>query len=695
VVIVWVLVIVFLGPFANGLSNATNGSASAYLPSSAPSTEVTLLDAAAHGAGHPVTEQAVVVFASSRRLTVADLAAVAVAHAAVAHLVGSVTGLSAPSSPRPSADGKADEFTANVVATVNNLSTVNTAAVKAIRQALAGPASRAHDGLQVAVTGLAATTADSGTTTNTALLLAAVVIVAIVLLLVYRSPLLWILPLLGVAGAIVAAEAGARGLIAGGFTVSSLSASILIVLVFGAASDYALLLIHRYREELRDHAAAEEAMAVALRRTLPTLVASAATVACAMLCLLAAQSAALHGLGPVGAVSIASALLAQITFLPALLLVIGRVGFWPRVPRDSQSAGERSRVWTGIGTRVARRPGWTAMVAVVLLGMACAGLATLRAADSPVDNLKGNPGSVAGARLLADHYPQGTDAPLVLLTPPREAAAAAATARATSGIATVTSATPVEGYADYSVIMSVPPYGASGFSVIQDLRTGLDRHAPGSLVGGDPAVQYDSAQAAGHDALVLIPLVLVVIGIIIGLLLRAIIAPLVLVATTALSFAAALGLSSVLWRYGLGYAGVNSTIPLYIFVFLIALGIDYNIFLSARVREEARRMGTSEGTRYALGVTGGVITAAGIVLAATFAALAQLPTVQLTELGTAVALGVLLDTLLVRTVLVPALLLVIGERIWWPARPAARGKGEDHYLAAAVLAKVPTIDREH
>jgi putative drug exporter of the RND superfamily len=672
--VAWVLVIVFLGPFANGLSNATNDSVSAYLPASAPSTKVTELQSAAeHKAGNPVSEQAVVVFASDSRLSAADLTAIASARTAVAGLVGRVSGLGAPSKPQPSPDGKAAEFSLNVVAAASNLTSIDTTAVQRIRHVVGAPAAQAGDGLQVAVTGLAATTADGGNQTQTGLLLAAIVIVAIVLLLVYRSPLLWILPLLGAVGAIVVAEAGARGLISAGFTVSPLSASILIVLVFGAASDYALLLTHRYREELRHHAAAEEAMAVALRRTLPTLVASAATVVCAMLCLLAARSAALHGLGPVGAVSIAAALLAQVTFLPALLLVVGRVGFWPRVPREGQAGGEKSRVWAGIGARVSRNPAWTTVVAVVLLGAACAGLLTLRADNNPVDNLKGHPGSVVGAQLLAKHYTAGAESPLVILAPKSEAAAALTAVRSTAGIAGAAPAPSVGSYAQYQAIMSVPPYGGRGTSLIKDLRGRLARDAPGSLVGGYPAVEYDSAQAARRDSLILIPLVLVVITLIIGVLLRAIIAPLVLVATTAVSFAAAFGLSSLLWRYGFGYHGVDPTIPLYIFVFLVALGVDYNIFLSARIREETWRTGMREGTLHALSVTGGVITAAGIVLAATFAALAQLPTVQLTEVGTAVALGVLLDTLFVRTVLVPALFLVIGKHIWWPARLGASG----------------------
>jgi putative drug exporter of the RND superfamily len=672
VMIAWLIAVIFLFPLANSLSRATNDSNAANLPASAPSTQVIALElqqAARQGPGQPQTDTAFVVFARGKGLTATDMAAITSARAAVRRLTGQVSGLAAPSPVQRSADGQAALFTANITAPANSQANADTAAVRAIRRVVGGPASRAGGGLQVEVTGPAAVTADQGTPTTTILELTALVIVALVFFVVYRSPLLWFFPLLSAVAAIQVAQAGAHGLASAGLTVSTLSSSILIVLVFGAASDYALLLIHRYREELCRHAATEDAMAAALRRTLPTLLASSATVTIAMICLLAAQSASLHGLGPVGAVSIGSALLAQTTFLPALLLVVGPAAFWPRAPRAGQTGSGESRLWSGIGTRIARHPARVALAAVVLLGAACAGLAALRIDNSNLSQVKSHPGSVVGAQLVDDHFPAGLLEPVNLLAPPSQARAAATVARATPDVAEVLPAAPVEGYASYLVIMSVSPYGASGHAVIVHLRQQLDRDAPGSLVGGDPAVQYDIIQASGHDALVLIPLVLVVILLVIALLLQAVVAPLVLVATTALSFAASFGLSDLLWRYGLGYSGIESQVPVYIFIFLVALGVDYNIFLAARIREEARHLGTRQGTLRGLSVTGGVITAAGVVLAATFAALVLEPTVYLTEVGTAVAIGVLLDTLLVRTVLVPATLLTIGERVWWPARP--------------------------
>jgi RND superfamily putative drug exporter len=310
---------------------------------------------------------------------------------------------------------------------------------------------------------------------------------------------------------------------------------------------------------------------------------------------------------------------------------------------------------------------------IVLLGAACAGLATLRTDNNPLDNLKGKPGSVVGEQLLDAHFPAGALAPLTVLVPPSQADTATTAARSVPGVESVTpdSGGTIEGYASYSVVLAGQPYGASGTSAIANLRTALAAHgAPGALVGGGPAIQYDSAQSAAHDNEVIIPLVLFVTLVVIGLLLRAVVAPLVLVVTTALSFGASFGLASLLWRHGLGFAGVQSVIPIYIFIFLVALGVDYNIFLAARIREESRELGLRPGVLRGLGVTGGVITAAGVVLAATFLALTQIPQVSITEVGTAVAIGVLLDTLLVRTVLVPAVMLTIGDRVWWPARVA-------------------------
>ena len=434
------------------------------------------------------------------------------------------------------------------------------------------------------------------------------------------APALWLLPLLGAIAAIVVAKAAAHGLANAGLTVSTLSADILIVLVLGAACDYALLLIHRYREELRHHAAAEDAMAAALRRTLPTLVASAGTVICAMLCLLAAQSASLHGLGPVGAVAIVSALLAQTTFLPALLLSWGRAAFWPRVSAPGLRSARGVPNLGRIGTRVARHPAPVAAATVLLLGAACAGLA--RCTSTTIRSPTSRPTRQRHRRPTARRaLPRGRHLPADLLTPPRQAGAAAAAARVTPGAGTVS---PADGRGVRQLLgnparPATAPAGAPRSRACAATRPRRARRARRRRPR-HPVRQHPG----GPPRVVLIPLVLLVIVII--------------------TPAAAGGRRPAgarrhdrdqfrrLVRAGQPAVATDSAtpaskpVPLYIFIFLVALGVDYNIFLAARIREETRQAGLRQGTLRGLGVTGGVITAAGVVMAGTFAALSLLPT---------------------------------------------------------------------
>jgi putative drug exporter of the RND superfamily len=667
VLLAWVLMVLLLSHASSGLSQVVNNGTQAFLPASAASTRVAELEQGTTGA---VSDQATVVMVrpGGAVLGASGLTAVASARAAVGRL--HVAGLTAPGSLIPSRDGRAAQFTVSVTSTTKTSAQRDTTAVTAVRGAVAGPA--AAGGLQAEVTGPAAQSADSGGAGNsTTLLLRALLILAVILLLVYRSPVLFLLPLIGSLGAVTAAKAAAHGMANAGLTVSTLSSSILVVLVLGAASDYALLLIHRYRDELRHQAAREDAMAQALRKVMPTLLASAGTITVGMVCLLAAQSASLHGLGPIGAVGIVCALIAQVTLLPALLLVCGRWVFWPQIPRFGRPGREDSRVWSWVGSRTSRRPAWTTAISVVLLAAACAGLAVFYTNADPVSSVKATTGSAIGERLLIEHYPIGDIGPVTILAPPAQAQAAGLAAVHSPDVASVSAGASVAGYDSGTVILSVSPYSTAGTDAIKALRQNLARAAPGALVGGGPAIQYDISQAAHRDTLLLIPLVLLVILIIIGLLLRAIVAPLILVVTTALSFGASFGLASLAWR-GLGFKGTEAQLPLYIFIFLVALGVDYNIFLSARIREESRREGIREGTLRGLAVTGGVITAAGLVMAGTFLVLAIQPSVLVAEVGIAVVIGLLVDTLLVRTILVPASLILTGERVWWPSHNPSR-----------------------
>jgi RND superfamily putative drug exporter len=455
-----------------------------------------------------------------------------------------------------------------------------------------------------------------------------------------------------------------------GLTVNAQSAGILTVLVFGAGTDYALLLVARYREELRRHSDRHEAMANALFRAGPAILASAATVVAGMLCLLVAQLNSTKGLGPVSALGIAVGLLAMLTLLPALLVICGRWVFWPVRPRFGSPEPTERGVWARVGKRVARRPRAVWIVTVLILGAMAAGIADLHAGPlSNKDSMLGHPDSIAGQDVLAAHFQAGTGEPVTVIGTASAGIAIEAAIAGTPGIASASDPVTAGGYSMMSVTLDDPPDSPAAQATVERVRDAV--HAvPGAdaKVGGYTAIVLDTKNAAAHDRDLIIPLVLLVVLVILGLLLRAIVAPLLLVATVVLSFAAALGASALIFDHWLGFAGVDTSFPLFVFVFLVALGIDYNIFVMTRVREEAQRHGTRRGALIGLAATGGVITSAGLVLAGTFSVLATLPLVAFAEIGFAVAFGVLLDTLIVRSILVTALNLDVGRRVWWPSR---------------------------
>jgi putative drug exporter of the RND superfamily len=452
-------------------------------------------------------------------------------------------------------------------------------------------------------------------------------------------------------------------------TVNGQSEGILVVLVIGASTDYALLLIARYREELRRHADRHEAMAVALRRAGPAIIASGLTVVAGMLCLLAAESNDISGLGPVAAVGIGVGLIAMITLLPALLVVFGRWIFWPARPASGSTEPTIQGLWSRIGQAISRRPRAVWLVTAILLAASAAGMigfkfGTLTTAEA----FRGTQPSITAQQVLARHFPAGSGEPVDVIATSAHAGAVKTALADTPGIASVSPAVTKNGLSFLQATMTMPPDSPAAYTLVDRIRTAV-RAIPGAdaKVGGGTAINMDVESAAAHDRDLLIPLILGVVLIILGLLLRAIVAPLILIATVVLSFGAALGLSSLLFKHLFGFAGADTSMPLFVFVFLVALGIDYNIFLMTRVREESARSGTRRGAVAALAATGGVITSAGLVLAGTFAMLGTLPLVEFTEIGVAVALGVLLDTIVVRSVFVTALTLDIGRHIWWPA----------------------------
>ncbi len=533
------------------------------------------------------------------------------------------------------------------------------------------------DGVRTYVTGSGGQAADGSEVfggIDGTLLYSALAIVVLILLVSYRSPVLWVLPILSCVVALMVAQ-GLVYLLArhAGLTVNGQSQAILSILVIGAGTDYALLLVARYREQLRRHQDRHVAMASALRRAAPAILASAATVVTGMLCLLVAEMNSTAGLGPVAAVGVSVTLVVMLTLLPALLTITGRWVFWPKRPAHGSSEPTRTGLWRRMAERISTRPRRVWLVTAAVLALACLGTLRLDTAglDSE-DQYTTTMESIEGQQMLASH-----DLADVSNTVQVVAAAdrAGPVARAMSVVPGVGDpAQPV--VRDGVAFLEAPLYGDATDPVTFDMvsRVRAAVHAvPGAdaLVGGWSAMYLDTRIASEQDNKVIIPLVLLVVLLILMALLRAVVAPLILLATVVLSFGAALGLSTLLFEFAFGFEATDPSFPLFAFVFLVALGIDYNIFLMTRVREESARRGTRRGSVVALGSTGGVITSAGVVLASTFLVLGSIPVVSLTEIGVAVALGILLDTMVVRSVLVTAINLDLGRRIWWPSRLSA------------------------
>jgi RND superfamily putative drug exporter len=660
VLLFWIVAVAAVAPFGGKLFDATKNDAASYLPGSAESTRVLDLEKQ-FPSGQ--TTSALIVYYRDSGLTTADKTAASHDRDAVAssHLTNALE----PTPLVTSQDGKAMLFTVPFSTTdwIHLGETVKT---------LRGDISQGGNGLDVKVTGPAGYAADfTGSFGNldTQLLLITMGIVAVLLLLTYRSPFLWLFPLISVLLANQIASGAVYGLAKSGLTVSGFSAFILIVLTFGVGTDYALLLVSRYREELRRHDDRHEAMRQALHRVSPAIIASAATVTVSLLCLVVAELNSTRDLGPVVAIGVVLTLIAMLTLLPALLVIFGRWIFWPFVPRLGSAAHEESGLWSRIGGAISRAPRLVWIATVVALAVLALGLFDVNTGLTQAETFRDTPDSVIGQQLLARSFPSGSSQPAtVIVQPASKSDAAHQAASSVPGVASVSDVQTAGDLGRFSVTLTAAPGSNQAFDTIKALRTSVKAAAgPGALVGGDDAVTLDTNTASAHDDRVVIPLVLLVVVVILGLLLRSVVAPLLLIGTVILSFAAALGVSAVVFDRGFGFAGQDVSLPLQAFIFLVALGVDYNIFLMARVHEEARKVGTRQATLTALAVTGGVITSAGMVLAGTFAALTSLPLVTMVELGFTVSFGVLLDTLIVRSILVPALSLDVGRRLWWPS----------------------------
>jgi RND superfamily putative drug exporter len=516
------------------------------------------------------------------------------------------------------------------------------------------------------------------------LLLAAFGVVLLILLVVYRSPLLPFL-VIGTAGLALTAGQAVSYLLAreGIITVNGQSQGIASILVVGAATDYGLLLVARYREELRTQQSPVDAMRTALRRSIEPILASGATVVLGVLCLLFSDLASNRGLGPISAVNVVLAVIASLTFLPAVLVLLGRAAFWPFRPRYGSEA-KQSGGWQRTADAVGRRPGRVLAISVAGLLAFAVFAPTFEADGLPLSEaVRGNPEGARGQEALARHFDAGSGSPAVIVTPAdtwQDVAAAATEVPGVAAVAPLTDGPPapgappleVDGLVQLQATLGDAADSIAAERTVGDLREAVRDVEPDALVGGTTAANLDTLETAARDLQVIVPLVLLVITLVLALLLRAILAPLVLLATVVLSFAATIGVAALLFEPLLGTASSDPTIVLIGFVFLVALGIDYNIFLMTRAREESQRLGTRPGILRALAVTGGVITSAGLVLAATFGALAVLPLLILVQLAFIVGFGVLLDTFVVRTLVVPAAVHLLGDRTWWPGRLARR-----------------------
>jgi putative drug exporter of the RND superfamily len=664
----WIVVVVVAANPGSKFEDAQTNESTSYLPGDAESSKV-LEQVERFDEVDGEQADAVTVFFRAGGLTAADRAAIA--RDRVSLNADRPIGAEATGPPAFSEDGRAALLITPLF--------IEEGDADALVDAVTDIRERVHDapeGLEVEVTGGAGYSADAIEVfgdINSTLLLATLLIVVVLLVLIYRSPIFWFLPVLSVIFAEVTVRAIGYGLAEAGVVINGQTAGILLVLVFGVGTDYALLLTSRYREELRRHEDKHEAMSLALRRAGPAILASGATNICALLVLTLAEVNGTAGLGPVAAIGVAVVLVAMLTVLPALLVICGRRAFWPFIPRFEPGGAvvpEERGAFRRLGDRIGRRPRPVWIASIVALVVMALGLTSFDTDLTTSNSFRGDVEAVQGQELLAQSFPAGSSAPTDVIVPDRaRAPAVVAALRGAEGVSAVVPIAEGPPGTRLAMTLDPDPYSTAAFDLIPGLRdVAREAGGPDTLVGGPTATEYDLRVASERDLKLIPPIVLVVIMVIIALLLRAIVAPVLLILTVILSFLAALGVSALAFDWIFGFPGEDASLPLFGFIFLVAVGVDYNIFLMARVREEAAVHGTHEGMIRGLAVTGAVITSAGLVLAGTFAVLGVLPLVTLTEIGFLVAFGILLDTLLVRSVLVPALVMEVGAKVWWPSR---------------------------
>jgi RND superfamily putative drug exporter len=676
--LLWLAVGALGGPFTGKLSQVATNDDAAFLPATAESTRVSQLQRAFV---EQETVPAIVVWESRSGIgpeTSAQITRQVEAMASVPDVVGRI------SPPVPSEDGRAvtvvvpfnadlgDEF-GGVIGQLRDI----VASTSGASAYVTGPAGFIAD-LEEAFAGI-----------DGLLLLVALIVVFVILLLVYRSPILPVLVLFSSVLGLVAASSVVYWLAKHDVvTLNGQSQGIMSILVVGAATDYALLIVARFREELREEASPFAAMRIAWRQSAEPVAASGTTVILGVLCLLFSDLNSNRGLGPIAALGIAGALIASLTFLPSVLVLLGRAAFWPFAPRFGSPHPEESGIWGRVARLIARRPRRLWIGVAVVLAAAAAFVPTLSASGVPQSELfLSQVQSKLGEQALARHFPGGAGTPVVVIAPEEKLDDTLRVVSSTSGVSGAVPLTRsgapgqgppkvADGHVEVEVTLRAQGSSEAGLDTVRRLRADLDAVGPDVLVGGAAAQQLDTFDISTRDRTTIIPIVLVVILVVLMILLRSVLAPVLLVLTVVASFLSTLGVAALVFDHVLGWPGADPAIPLFGFVFLVALGIDYNIFLMTRVREESARLDTRRGILRGLAVTGGVITSAGVVLAATFSALGVIPILFLGQIAFIVAFGVLLDTFVVRSLLVPALCYDIGSGIWWPSRLARSNRAD-------------------
>ncbi|MFI9313550.1 MMPL family transporter [Streptomyces althioticus] len=652
----WLVALVLLLPLAGKFADVQQNRAVDYLPDGADSTQVARVQDELPGGE---STDLVVVYHRDGGLTAADR------ETAAAQIAGVERKFELSDAPRgvASADGSTLMYPVSSTEPGQD-EEAQLAFVDGVRETVGGTG-----GLSAEVGGPGAVGADMDEVFETidgTLLTATLGVVTVLLVLIYRSPFLWLVPLAVAGAATVLAMAAAYGTHElFGITITGQSGGIMTVLVLGAGTDYALLLVSRYREELRRHERPYDAMRAALRGCGPAVLASSGTVAAGLLCLLAADLNSSSGMGPVGMVGVLAALVAMTTLLPAVLVLLGRRVFWPLIPAYGSTPKARRSLFAAMGTSATRRPAAVLTGGAVLLGALALGTLNLGGDLRQEDAFTERPDSVSAMRTLAEEYPGRGAQPITVIAPAGDADEVVERVRGTEGVAEAAPGRADGTWAEITVFATAPPESAGETRTIEALRDTLD--GTGAHVGGPSAEHLDLARSEARDRAVIVPLVLAAVFLILVVLLRSLVAPLLLLGAVVAVWGAALGIGGLVFGPLLGFAGTDPGIGLLSFVFLVALGVDYGIFLMHRMREESLNGAEPQAAALtALRTTGGVIASAGVVLAATFAVLTTLPLVAMVELGLVIAVGVLLDTFLVRTYLVTTASVLLGRRMWWP-----------------------------